>query len=80
MFREKHMNRYTIFERAQLFQRFRTFSLRLFPFHKSKQRVSSEAVNSLMPQHFRSARRGPDRTPEIKRGAVSIDNHFDLMR
>jgi hypothetical protein len=50
MFRDEHMNPYTIFKRAQLLEGFRLFERRGFPFHELKERLTPEAVNPLMPQ------------------------------
>ena len=50
MFRDEHMNPYTIFKRAQLLERLRFFEWRRFPFHELKQRLAPKSVDALVPQ------------------------------
>ncbi len=44
------MNFYTIFQRAQLFQRFRPLQRRPLPFYKSQKRFTPESINALVPK------------------------------
>src|ERR1700730_7343423 len=50
MFRDEHMNPYTILHRAQLLERFGSLQWRRFPLHKLQQHRAAEAVNALMAQ------------------------------
>ena len=50
MFRDEHMNPYTIFKRAQLLERFRLFERRWFPFHELKERLTPKSVDALVTQ------------------------------
>src|SRR5437763_14296676 len=64
MFHDEHMNLYTIFESAQLFERFGALQWRRFPPHKIKERFSPKTVNALVPQilyRHRSIAREGDR-------------------
>ena len=47
MFRDEHMNLYTIFQRAQLLERFGALQRRRFPFHKLQERLAPKTVNAL---------------------------------
>src|ERR1700694_5674980 len=84
MFRDEHMNLYTIFERAQLFERFGALQRGRFPFHELQQRAAPKPVNALVPQIFNRsravAREGDGVAGEVKRIAVKIDNYLYLMR
>src|SRR4029077_6255764 len=83
MSREKHMNLYTIFKRAQLLERFGALQRRRFPAHEIKKRFAAKTVNALMAQIFywnrAIAGKGDRVAREIERVAVEIDNHFHLM-
>ena len=50
MFRDEHMNSYTIFQSAQLLERLRAFTRTGFPAHEPQQRISSETVNPLVTE------------------------------
>src|SRR5438477_8293490 len=84
MFRDEHMNLYTIFKGAQLFERLCPLERRHFPPHKIKQRLAAKTVDPLMPQVFYwnrpIAREGDCVTRKVKCIAAKIDNHFHLMR
>src|ERR1700736_1381815 len=84
MFCEKHMNLYTIFKRAQLFERFYALQWRRFPPHKIEQRFSPKTVDPLMPQIFDRgraiAREGDGVARKIKCVALEIDDHLNLVR
>src|SRR5437763_10185708 len=70
MFRDEHMNLYTIFKSAQLLERFRALQRRRFPSHKIEERFAAKPVNALMPQVlYRSgtiAREGERITRKVK--------------
>src|SRR6266513_2732500 len=84
MFRDEHMNLYTIFKSAQLLERFCALQRRRFPPHKIKQRFAAKTVDALMPQIlYRGgavAREGDRVARKVKRFAVKIDDHLHLMR
>jgi hypothetical protein len=50
MFRDEHMNLYTIFKSAQLLERLRAFARRAFPADEFEQRRPPERVNPLVSQ------------------------------
>src|SRR5215471_20008496 len=84
MFREKHMNLYTIFERAQLLEGLGALQRRRFPSHEIEERFPAKTINALMAQIFywgcAIAREGDGVAGKVKRVAVKIDNHLHLMR
>src|SRR6266581_2110887 len=84
MFRDEHMNLYTIFKSAQLLERLCALQPRRFPSHKIQQRLAPKTVNALMTQIFywnrTIAREGDCVARKVKRVAVMIDNHLYLMR
>src|SRR5438270_8148037 len=84
MFRDEHMNLYTIFKSAQLLERFCALQWRRFPPHEIEQRFATKTVNALMPQIFYRSRaiagEGDRVARKVKRVAVEIDNHFNLVR
>ena len=84
MFREKHMNLYTIFEHAQLLEGLRTFQRRRFPFHEIEERSAPKSVDPLMPHILdrdRAVAREGDRVArKVNRIVVAIDNYFYLVR
>ena len=83
MFRDEHMNSYTIFKSAQLFERFGAFQRSWFPFHELEQHLAAESVDTLMAQIFHSrkiARVWDGGAREIERAPRKIDNNFHLMR
>ena len=78
------MNLYTIFEWAQLFERFCAFQRCAFRPHEVEQRPAPKTVDPLVPKIFywngAIAREG-DRVPrEIKRVALVIDDDLYLVR
>src|SRR5437588_10448219 len=84
MFHDEHMNLYTIFKSAQLFERFRALQRRRFPLHEIKQCFAPQTVNALMAKildrNRATAREGERIAREVKRIAIKIDNHLHLMR
>src|SRR6266508_3369526 len=76
------MNLYTIFQCAQLLERFSAFQRTWFPFHKLKQRLTPKSVNALVTEKQR-APVGPwsrdRRTREIKSVAAKIENDLHLV-
>src|SRR6266487_293050 len=84
MFRDEHMNLYTIFKSAQLLERLGPLQWRRFPFHKLQEGLSPKTVNALMTQiPYRRgaiAREGDSVARKIERVAAKIDNHLYLMR
>src|ERR1700730_4023972 len=84
MFRDEHMNLYTIFKSAQLFERLRALQRRRFPPHKIEKSSAAKTVNALMPQIFDRdgpiAREGDRVARKVKRVALGIDDDLHLMR
>jgi len=54
MFRDEHMNSYTIFQNAQLLERFRSLQRGGFPTDKLEERFAAEAVDALMSKEQRA--------------------------
>src|SRR6266446_2796428 len=83
MFRDEHMNFYTIFKSPQLLERFGTLKWRGFPFYKLQQRSAPRSVDALMPQihHAYGAivRKWDGEPRKIERVAAKIDNDLHLM-
>src|SRR5437870_4703564 len=69
MFSDEHIHSYTIFKRAQLFERLSALQNTGFPFYKTQQRSPSKTVNALMTEAFRSgiARVGDSGPRKVKR-------------
>ena len=55
MFRDEHINSYTIFESAQLFEGFGTLERARFPGDESKQGRAAEGVDALVSQKDRAS-------------------------
>ena len=51
------MNLYTIFQCAQLFERFTAFQRTWFPSHKLEQHLAPESINALMAEQGRAVSR-----------------------
>ena len=82
MFSKEHMNIYTIFQSAQLLQRFCALQRAPFPFHKLQERVAPESVDALMTKISylrRIAGEGDRSAGKIKCAAACIDNDLDLV-
>jgi hypothetical protein len=84
MVREKHMNLYTIFKRAQLFERFRALEWRRFQPNKVEQRFAPKTVDALVTQILdrdRTIARKRDRIArKVNRVIVPIDDYLNLVR
>ena len=83
MFRDEHMNSYTIFQNAQLLERFRSLQRGGFPTDKLEERFASEPVNALMSeeQMSRSApRKRNSSAGEIQSATTFIDDNLYLVR
>src|SRR6266496_3207515 len=76
------MNPYTIFQCAQLLERFSAFQRTWFPSHKLKQRFTPKSVNALVTEKQR-APVGPcsrdRRSREIKSVAAKVENDLHLV-
>ena len=59
MFREEHMNPYSIFKGAQLLEGFGALAWRLFQTHKLQERSTAKTVNALMAQDLQGAAASP---------------------
>src|SRR5690242_20543218 len=83
MFRDKHMNLYTIFKRAQLLEAIGAFKRRRYCTHEIKQGAASKSIHPLMPQIFDRrgviAREGDWVTREVKRIPINIENDLHLV-
>jgi len=76
------MNRYTIFQCAQLLERFSALQRTWFPSHKLKQRPAPESINALVTKKQRAPVflwSRDRRTREIKSVATKIENDFHLV-
>ena len=84
MFRDEHMNLYTIFQSAQLLEPFGPLQRRRFPFHKLQECLAPKAINALVPQIFHPhgtvAREGDGETRKVERVAAKVDYYLHLMR
>src|SRR5690242_20171686 len=83
MFRDEHINTYTIFKSAQLFERFGALQRGWVPFHELEQHLAAESVDALMAQIFHSRKiawEGDGGAREIEGASRQIDNNFYLMR
>src|ERR1700736_1765570 len=83
MFRDEHMNLYTIFKRAQLLERFGALKRRRLPFDELQKRVASKTVDALMAQIFDRcrtiARKRKGKARKVEGVAAKIDNDLNLM-
>src|SRR5437773_3717424 len=76
------MNRYTIFQCAQLLERFSALQRTRFPFYKLEQCVAPESINALVTKKQRAPVflwSRDHRTREIKSIAAKIENDFHLV-
>src|SRR6266478_5337231 len=83
MFRDEHMNTYTIFKSAQLFERFGALQRRRFPFHKLQEHLASKTVNALVTQisNWRTlVRVGDSAARKVKSASAPAQYDFVLMR
>ena len=84
MFSDEHMNSYTIFKRAQLFERFGALQRARFPFDETKQGWPAETVNALVTEKSGVLRliswEGDYGAGEIEGMSAKIDNYLHLMR
>src|SRR6266700_4324153 len=84
MFRDEHMNLYTIFKSAQLLERLGALQWRRLPFHKLQKCLALKTVDALVPQiSYRRGtivREGDGVARKVECVAAKIDNHFHLMR
>src|SRR6266567_7738574 len=84
MFRDEHMNLYTIFKSAQLLEGLAALQWRRLPFHKSQKCLAPKTVDALVPQiSYRRgaiAREGDGVARKVECVAAKIDNHFHLVR
>jgi len=82
MFRDEHMNSYTIFQSAQLLERFSSLQRTGLPADKLEQRLAPESINALMTEENRAAapRKGNSRAREVQSASGVIDDYFNLVR
>ena len=94
MFRDEHMNSYTIFQSAQLLERLRALARRWFQLHEFQQCGSPKRVDPLMPQQGMTPKAFVSHirvdgweavipwsfAREIESDTVTIDHDFDLVQ
>src|SRR4029077_6718778 len=76
------MNRYTIFQCAQLLERLSALQRSGFPLHELQEGVPAKTVDSLMTKRQGAALllEWNRRAREIEGVSSTIDNHFDLVK
>src|SRR5262249_18232715 len=80
---DEHMNFYTIFQGAQLFQRLRALQRTGLPFYKLEEYIPPKPVDALMAKVVYSGSGVRERdcsTRKIKCAAIRIYHDLDLMR
>src|SRR3954467_13431170 len=77
------MNRYTIFQCAQLLERLRPLQRTWFPLHKLEQRGPAKRINALVSQSLVTGLLISEvwnrRAREIESAAISIKHHCNLV-
>ena len=82
MFRDEHMNSYTIFQSAQLLEGLSPFQWARFPTNEPEEQIAAETINALVPQKngATAPRIGNWRSRKIKSTAFRVDHNFHLVR